>query len=253
MIQLLDNADLSPIARVALTSYLSDVPEGGRVSRKSYDIWRAQADDPLLPSYHSLESTQPGVGTLFDRLSDESSRTSKQSRVTSLCEAVKRFYEMTGSKRIRDYNHWRKIRLEEYGETHPAPSLDTRGVRWADVLEQAGLGGVDRSREPEVERCENSLASFLEQSAIYSSTAYKAWRKNVIESRSPLSEAPSSTTALLNAFGPSWTDVLAHMGIDPATRKRVKSKEVRIEFSLEDGQLVASPFGGYLYTEISAK
>lgn len=253
MIHLLNEADLSPIARVALTSYLSDVPEGGRVSRKSYDSWRSEAEDPLLPSYHSLESTQPNVGSLFDRLADESSKSNRISGVFELCQSVKRFYEHTGSKRIRDYNQWRKYRLEEHGEAIPAPSLDTRGIKWADVLEQAGLGGVDRTRPPETERALNALASFMENNMVFSSSAYKEWRREVINNRSSKSETPPSLTALLNTFGPSWSNVLSHMGIDPDVRKRVKRQDIRIEFCLEEGQLVPLSTGGFSFKEINLK
>lgn len=252
MIQLLDKAELSPIARIALTTYIQQKPEGMRVSRKSYEDWRSTAGDPLLPSYHLLESTQPNVGSLFNDLADESSRMKRQNSVSVLCESVKRFHSHTGSKRIREYNEWRKYRLSEYGESHPAPSLDTRGIRWGDVLEMAGLGSIDRTRKPDMERTVNSLASFIEQNQVLTSSAYMAWRDRVSLSRSTKSERPISLTALLKTLGPSWGDVLLSMGIGPELRKRIKQGEVRIEFHLENGQLVPSSSGGYRFDTLRA-
>lgn len=251
MIQLLDKAELSPIARIALTTYIQQKPEGMRVSRKSYEDWRSSAGDPLLPSYHSLESTQPNVGSLFNDLADESSRMNRQYSVFLLCESVKRFHSHTGSKRIREYNEWRKYRLSEYGESHPAPSLDTRGIRWGDVLEMAGLGSIDRTRKPDMERTVNSLASFIEQNQVLTSSAYMAWRDKTTLLR-PKSDRPISLTALLNTLGPSWGEALLAMGIDADLRKRIKLGKVRVEFHLEDGQLVPASSGGYRFDTLRA-
>lgn len=251
MIQLLDKAELSPIARIAITTYIQEKPDGMRVSRKSYEDWRHNAGDPLLPSYHSLESTQPNVGSLFNDLADESSRMNRQNAVFSLCQSVKRFHSHTGSKRIREYNEWRKFRLSEYGENHPAPSLDTRGIRWGDVLEMAGLGAVDRTRKPNIERTVNSLASFIEQNHILTSSAYMSWRDRIIPLRNK-TDKPISLTALLNTLGPSWSEALLAMGVDSELRKRIKQGKIRIEFHLKNGQLVPSSSGGYKFDTLRA-
>lgn len=252
MIQLLDKAELSPIARIALTTYIEEKPDGMRVSRKSYEDWRSAADDPLLPSYHSLETTQPNVGGLFNELADESSRMNRQNGVFTLCESVKRFHSHTGSKRIRDYNEWRKYRFSEYGENHPAPSLDTRGIRWADVLEVAGLGKIDLKRKPNHDRAIRSMASFIEQNELLTSSAYISWRDRVALSNLNKSEKPVSITSLMRSLGSSWSEVLSSMGIDSELRKRIKQGKVRIEFHLEDGQLVPASSGGYRFDRLRA-
>lgn len=255
MIQLLDKADLSPIARIALTSYIQEKPKGMRVSRKSYDDWRSSAGDPLLPSYHSLEVTQPNVGSLFDELADESSRAYRETAVFTLAQSVKRFHEVTGSTRIRDYNEWRKFRLAEYGESHPSPSLDTRGIRWGDVLETAGIHieGDGRKRKPDMERTLFSLAYFIEQNTRLSSSAYMTWRDRINSARSNKSQRPISLTALLNTLGPSWGEALLSMGVDHDLRGRINKGEVRVEFHLEGGQLVPSPSGGYKFDVLRIK
>lgn len=255
MIRLLEKADLSPIARVALTSYIKERPEGMRVSRKSYDDWRSKAGDPLLPSYHSLEATQPNVGGLFNELADACSRSYRESAVSTLAKSVKLFHEATTSTRIRDYNEWRKYRLSEHGETHPSPSLDTRGVRWSDVLETAGIHVDDLSlkRKPDMERTLLSLAYFIEQNTRLSSSSYTTWRDRVCSSRSDKSRHPISRTALLNTLGPTWGNALLSMGIDNHLRERIQRGEVRIQFHLEDGRLVPSSSGGYKFDILRAK
>lgn len=252
MIQLLDKVELSPIARIALTTYIQEKPQGIRISRKSYEDWRSSASDPLLPSYHLLETTQPNVGTLFNVLADESSRMNRESSVSALCDAVKRFHSHTGSKRIRDYNQWRKYRLTEFGENNPAPSLDAFDLRWADVLEMAGLGKIDLKRKPNHDRAARSMASFIEQNQLLTSSSYMTWRDRVGLLSRNKSERPVSITALTRSLGPSWADVLSSMGIDPKLRKEIKQGKVRIEFHLENGQLVPASSGGYRFDTLRA-
>lgn len=247
MIELLERIDLNPIARLAIEDFLSDVPEGSRVSRTSYEKWRNTKQDPFLPSYHLIETNHPEVPRLFDDLSDELLKTRRESSLSELILSVRLFHATTGSKRIKGYNEWRKDRLRNHSEDHPAPNLDLRGMKWADVLKAAGFDGCDPLRTADIAHHELSVALFLEQTDSFTSYAYGRWY--ALERKKPTLPGfkPSSTTALVKHMGPTWKDVLLHMGADPSVIETLTLTDRRIRYEMRDGALVRDEHGRLLF------
>ncbi|MGF0347721.1 hypothetical protein ACQR3P_29190 [Rhodococcus sp. IEGM1300] len=247
MLELLDKVSLNPIARLAIEDFLTDVPDGSRVSRTSYEKWRNTKQDPFLPSYHLIETNHPEVPRLFDDLSDELLKTRRQSSLEELIVSVRLFHTMTGSKRIKGYNEWRKDRLRNHSEDHPAPNLDLRGMKWADVLKAAGFDGCDPLRTANIAHHELSVALFLEQADSFTSYAYGQWY--ALERVNPTLSGfkPSSTTALVKHMGPTWKDVLSHMGADEPTIRSLAHTGRHFRYDMADGSLVRDEFGHLLF------
>lgn len=245
MTELLEHVELNPIARMAITDFLEEVPDGSRISRFAYDKWRSSKKDPFLPTYQMLETNHPEVPTLFNHLSDELVSKRRGDSLVELANSVKLFTEETGSKRIRAYNEWRVSRRETHGEEHPSPNLGARNMKWEDVLIAAGANGCD-PRASDLCKIQLCLARFMEESLSYTSYSYRQWHKQKKQETHPALDV-FGLTSVMNHMGPTWEDVMAIMGFDLDTLTEIRRSTKRIRFTLTDGCLTRSETAGFLY------